>query len=301
MSAPTTPQSPTPGTALVRVDPRQPVGTVANLRQVIAQQWKTIAAVLPAHFQNDRFGALVVSCAARTPKVLACTGISILDCMFQAGSLGLEINAATGEAYLIPFKDKAQLVPGYKGLVKLAIQSPEVTAVEARLVYEGETFEVHYGTNSHIVHRPNFEIARDPDTVLFAYGVGKMANGGTTFEVMTRKQLDAIRARSKSKDDGPWKTDREEMYRKTIARRLCKYLPMTPQLSEAIELSDRAETGDFDGKDAPSVGTVALNAALKQDDGPPAYIAGLLDREAKGDALSDAEAEELRQHRMDHA
>lgn len=305
-----------PDTKVATVDPKQPVGTVKNLRQVISQQWKTIAAVLPAHFQNDRFGALVVSCAARTPKVLSCTGLSILDAMFQAASLGLEINAATGEAYLLPFKEKAQLIPGYKGLVKLAIQSPEVSAVEVRLVYEGEKhFRVHYGTDSRIEHEPDFEVERTPDTVKFAYGVAKMRNQGVTFEVMSRKQLDAIRARSKSKDDGPWVTDREEMYRKTVARRLCKYLPMTPQLADAIELADRAETGDFEGKDGPSVGALALDAAIKANAKKPSEDAQDVQVEpaplpdwllaacrvlASGKKLAPDTAEDLRQYREDH-
>lgn len=239
-----------------------------QLRKVIASQWKTIASVLPSHFTEERFGALVISAAHKTPKLFKCTGLSILNAMHQAASIGLEINAATGEAYLIPYGSNAQLVPGYKGLVKLAIQSREVRAIEARLVYEGEkNFAVHYGSDSRIEHQPDFDVERNPSKVTYAYAVAKLPSGATTFEVMTRKQLDAIRSRSASvkagQKDSPWFTDEEEMMRKTVTRRLCKYLPMSPQLAQAVELSDRAETGDFEGaKPEPTTTALALSSVL---------------------------------------
>lgn len=249
----------------------EPVRTVAGLKRVIGDRWKTIAAMMPQHFTEERFAALVVSAAAKDSNIFACSGTSILNAIYQAASLGLEINAATGEAYLIPYKGTAQLVPGYKGLVKLAIQSGEVSAIEARLVYEGERerFKPFYGTDSRIEHEPDFTVERSPEKVIFAYAVAKMQRGGTTFEVMTRNQLEAIRLRAASGNStkSPWNTDREEMYRKTVTRRLSKYLPMSPQLSEALELSDRAETGEFPVENRPaSNGTQSLNAALTDEE-----------------------------------
>jgi recombination protein RecT len=239
-----------------------PIGTTKNLRSMIGERWKMVHALLPAHMTEDRFAALVISAAQKTPKVLACSGESILNAIYQAASLGLEINSATGEAYLLPYKGQAQLVPGYKGLVKLAIRSGEVRAIEARLVYDGEkSFGVFYGTDSRIEHVPDFDVTRNPATVRLAYAVAKLPSGATTFEVMTRKQLDAIWQRSPGKDNGPWISDREEMYRKTVTRRLCKYLPMSPQLAQALELSDEAE--EIDARRARSVGSDALNQALK--------------------------------------
>lgn len=244
-----------------------PVRDPKTLRAVIATTYKQVAAMLPEHMNEQRFAALILATAMKDPKVLHCTGESILNAINQAASLGLEINSATGECYLIPFNDNrkgitiATLVPGYKGLVKLAVRSREVSAIEARLVYDGEKdFDVHYGTNSRIEHRPDFNVERVPNTVRFGYAVAKLPNGLTTFEVMSRMQLDQIRERSAGKNRGPWVTDREEMYRKCPTRRLCKYLPMSPELAQAVELSDNFETGTTDT--AP--GVAALNAATEE-------------------------------------
>lgn len=245
------------------IDLSVPVRNPTNLRAVIATTWGRVKSLLPEHMNEQRFAALILSCAQKDPKVLLCTGESILNAINQAASLGLEINSATGEAYLIPYKATATLVPGYKGLVKLATRSREVVAIEARLVYKGETqFKVYYGTASRIEHEPDFEIKREANAVTHAYAVAKMANGGTTFEVMTRGQLDVIWQNSAGKNQDPWLKHREEMYRKTVTRRLCKYLPMSPELAQAVELSDRFETGG--AEDAP--GVAALNAAT---DDPP--------------------------------
>jgi recombination protein RecT len=247
------------------LDLRAPVRDPKTLRAVLATTYRQVAALLPQHMNEARFAALIMSCAQKDPKVLQCTGESILTAINQAASLGLEINSATGEAYLIPFNDRrkgvtvATLVPGYKGLTKLAIRSGTVAAIEARLVYDGEEFDVFYGTDSRIEHKPNFELERVPNSVRFAYAVAKMPSGVTTFEVMTRLQLDAIREGSSGKNQSPWLNHREEMYRKCPTRRLCKYLPMSPELAQAVELSDNFETGTTDT--AP--GVAALNAATE--------------------------------------
>lgn len=249
-----------------------PVRDPKTLRAVIATTYKQVAALLPEHMNEARFAALVLSCAQKDPKVFDCTGESILTAIHQAASLGLEINSATGEAYLIPYKTTATLVPGYKGLVKLAMRSREVVAIEARLVYQGEkNFAVHYGTDSRIDHQPDFEIKREANAVTFAYAVAKLPSGATTFEVMTRGQLDVIWQSSSGKSQTPWLKHREEMYRKTVTRRLCKYLPMSPELAQAIELSDEFETGTADA--AP--GVAALNAAT--DEPKPCKVCGRAD------------------------
>jgi recombination protein RecT len=70
-----------------------------------------------------------------------------------------------------------------------------------------------------------------------------MKDGGVQFEVMSRSEIDGIRSRSKSSGSGPWVTDYPEMARKTVLRRLCKYLPMSSELASAME-SEESE-GDF--------------------------------------------------------
>lgn len=262
----------TPGTAVAA--PREPfdlskaVVNTAGLRAALKTGWKTISGSMPQHFNDERFFNLVLGQAVKDKGIFRCTGLSILNALQQAASLGLEVNAATGEAFLIPFNDNesgttvATLMPGYKGLAKLALQSPQVLKVSARLVYKGEKYKVYYGTRDEIEHEPDFDLDRSPASVIAAYAIAGMQGGEKQFEVMTRKQISEIRDKAlrKSKGKGPWVTDEEEMIRKTPFRRLCKYLPLTPQLADAIALVDAAEAGELTEKQQSS-GVDALNRA----------------------------------------
>jgi hypothetical protein len=58
---------------------------------------------------------------------------------------------------------------------------------------------------------------------------------------MTMAEINKIRGRSRAKSDGPWVTDFDEMAKKTVVRRLTKYLPSSPKMDRAIEAHDRGE------------------------------------------------------------
>ena len=66
---------------------------------------------------------------------------------------------------------------------------------------------------------------------------------GIQFEVMSRAQVDAIRAQSKAGNSGPWQTHYEEMAKKTVIRRLFKYLPVSIEIQKAVGLDEQAEAG----------------------------------------------------------
>ena len=104
----------------------------------------------------------------------------------------------------------------------------------------------------------SFGEARTDDDIVSVYAVAHLKDGYTQFEVMTRDEVEAIRERSKSKSHGPWVTDFAEMARKTVVKRLCKYLPLSPQLAAAIELDNRSESG-FVGGGAPEIDDLAAS------------------------------------------
>lgn len=240
-----------------------PQARLKAIKDELANASKSLAMLLPKHVTIDRMVRIVTSSVSRTPQLLDCTPQSIVLATAQACALGLEPNQALGLGYLVPFGREAQFIPGYRGLVRLAVQSGEVQWVQSRIVHEKDTFEVEYGTEQRIVHKP-FVADEEAGRVIGAYAVAEMKNGAKLFEFMTIAQLDAIRRRSKSADSGPWKTDTTEMYRKTVVRRLCKSLPLSEErLERALHHQARAEAGD--GPDYSDVidvlGSVAEDAA----------------------------------------
>lgn len=219
-----------------------PVNAKADqVRMLLEKAKPQIAVALPRHLSADRMLRIAMTSIRRTPTLLACTQQSLLGAVMQAAQLGLECDGVLGHAYLVPFKGVVQLIVGYKGLIDLARRSGQLSTIFARIVYSKDQFEYAYGLTERLEHIPSGET--DPGEVLAVYAVARLKDGGTQFEVMTRAEVDAIRARSQAKDSGPWVTDFAEMAKKTCLRRLCKMLPASVELSRAVALDERADIG----------------------------------------------------------
>lgn len=196
------------------------LGTVREL----ADRYKGLMAkVLPQHMTADRMLRVFLTAVQRDTKLLACSPMSLVACMVRAAELGLEPNTGLGLSYLVPYKGVCTLIPGYRGLVQLAIQSGAVQQVRARMVYEGDRFLYEYGLDEKLVHVPS----TTPGKLTHVYSVARFveATAAPDFDVMTRVDVDKIRTRSKAATSGPWVTDYDAMSAKTVVRRHTKALP----------------------------------------------------------------------------
>lgn len=205
----------------------------ATIKDLLEKSKTSIAAVIPKHITPDRLLKVALSATARTPALLACSPQSILLAVMQSAELGLEVGGLLGEAYFVPFKDTAQLIVGYRGLIKLARNSGELRTIEARVVHANDQFEIEFGLENKLVHKPC--LSGDPGDTVAVYAIARYKDDAYQVEVMTRAEIDAIRARSKAGSDGPWVTDFDEMAKKTVLRRLLKTGPLSPELKRALE------------------------------------------------------------------
>jgi recombination protein RecT len=71
------------------------------------------AQVLGATMPVERLMRTVMISVERLPRLLDCDRQSLFNAAMSAACLGLEVDGVTGQAYLLPFKGKAQLVIGY--------------------------------------------------------------------------------------------------------------------------------------------------------------------------------------------
>lgn len=258
-----------------------------NLIRLAPQIVKT----LPNNMSIDRFQAVTFQAIARNPDLVDCEPASIILAVLEAASLGLEPTGSLSQAWLVPYKPagarhpRAQLMIGVRGLEELARRSGRVSSITSRVVYQGDEFEVWFGTDEKIVHRPSF--VTDPTKITATYAIAHLTDGGQVFDVMTKDQIDAIRARSKAKNSGPWSTDYPEMARKTVVRRLAKTLPLSIEARDAIERDDELEFGQ------PTIaeGTAAdANESLKEF---------LATRRTEIEAVEDGEGEGTDQAALD--
>lgn len=218
---------------------------MALLRQEFKAQRNVIQGAIPEGMKlsADRLINLALLAATKAPELLECSVASIVQAVRQSAALGLEVGGPLGEAYIVKYGKTATLIPGYRGYVTLAHRSGKVLDIQSTLVYKDDQFEVKYGLNPDIIHVPNFKGKRGDEDIEAAYMVAILDSGIKKFEVMTRAEIDKVRASSRSKDNGPWKEWYPEQAKKTVVRRGAKLLPLSPEFSEAVELENRAEVG----------------------------------------------------------
>jgi recombination protein RecT len=217
----------------------QPKPALATLGQMLEARRASLAQLVPKHLNADRLMKVALNCVAKTPRLQECGVSSILQCVFTAAELGLEPGGALGHAYLVPFKGTATLIIGYRGFIQLMRNSGQLASIRAVVVHEKDVFKLREGIEQSIKHEPFLD--GEPGALKYVYCVAKLKDGSVQIEVMTKAQIDAIRARSRSANDGPWVTDYEEMAKKTVVRRIAKYLPMSAEVEKAIDF----DNGEF--------------------------------------------------------
>jgi recombination protein RecT len=183
---------------------------------------------------TKKFMQVVIQAFNKTPKIAQCTKQSVLAAVMEAARLGLV--PAGNQCAIVPFKGKATFVIGYRGIVDLALKSSEVKSIMAECVYEGDEFHYSKGLEPELYHVPMGE--DDPNKITHAYAVAKLANGEKPFEVMTKAAIDKVRNVSPAKSDGPWVTWYEEMAKKTVFKRLGKWLPQEQAMARAYRVDE---------------------------------------------------------------
>lgn len=216
----------------------KPVGNVGTVRDLLSKSGDAISKVLPKHLSPERLTRVMMLAVNQNNDLLKCTGASLMQAVIQSASLGLEPGGSLGHAYLVPYGTGCTFIIGYRGMLDLARRSGQIESIEAHVVYSADKFIVKFGTEPKIDHEPEFD--RDRGAFRLVYAVAKLKDGGIVTEVMTKADVDAIKARSKARN-GPWQTDYNEMARKTVVRRIFKYLPVSIEVLEAVDQSDRAE------------------------------------------------------------
>ena len=230
----------------------QTTSTVANNEKKTMQSYikameGEIAKALPSVITPERFTRMVLSAISTNPKLGACTPASFLGAMMSAAQLGLEPNTPLGQAYILPYQNKgvleAQFQLGYKGLIDLAYRSGDVEVVQAHIVYANDKFECEYGLEPKLTHIP---ADKDRGEAVKVYAMFKTKSGGYGFEVMSMEDV-RIHAEKYSKayntSFSPWKTNFEEMAKKTVLKKCLKYAPLKSDFVKGIVQDGAVKSG----------------------------------------------------------
>ena len=206
--------------------------TIFDVIQAGAKQFAT---ALPKHINSDRFVRIAITTIRQNPKLAQCNQESLLGALMVSAQLGLE-PGVLGQCYLIPYGRECQFQIGYKGMIELLRRSGQLKDIYAYSVYENDEFEMTYGLDRDLKHKPNLQ---NKGNFIGCYCVAVLKDDARAFEYMTKEEIEAHGKKfSKTYGNGPWKTDFEAMAHKTVVKKMLKWLPLSV---EFLEMANKDE------------------------------------------------------------
>ena len=223
--------------------------TVAELKKTLVPKVKEIGV---SEVELKKEISFAVQHVAKNPTLSKADGTSIMQAIMNVCQVGLSLNPVTKLGYLVPRWDNYKRIntvafePSYQGLCKLLTDTGSIESIYAQLVYENDEFDVSLGTDTEIIHKPKIG---NRGNLVAVYAVAILPSGTKVPEVMSIEEVYDIRERSDSYKafkagkikSCVWTSDEGEMCRKTVIRRIFKYLPKSQsfeRMAQAIKYDE---------------------------------------------------------------
>ena len=234
--------APQKNTAPAKEEKKKPTTLLGML--IDQEMQDQFALALPKALPPERFTRIVLTECRKNPALVKTTKESFFGAVMQCAQLGLEPGSVLGQCYLIPYGTSCNLIIGYRGMIELARRSGQIVSINAFAVREKDEFSYELGLHPDIKHKPSPLVERGE--VKYVYAVAVLKGGSIQFEVMSRAEVEAVRSCSKAGygKSSPWTNHWDEMAKKTVVRRLFKYLPISIEAASAMEVDEKTDRGE---------------------------------------------------------
>lgn len=168
----------------------------------------------------------VITSVEHNPALLECNRQSLIQAAMSAAWLGLPCDGVTGQSFIIPFKGRAQLVVGYKGLNTLAARSG--ITITASVVRAFDDFDFDEG-RAVVSHKKRLD--KTDESIIAVWAKAASNDRPAIVKVMSIADILAVKARSPGaqRKESPWNDPNigfPAMAEKTAMRRLARSLPL---------------------------------------------------------------------------
>ncbi|MFM2623680.1 recombinase RecT, partial [Vibrio owensii] len=121
----------------------------------------------------------------------------------------------------------------------------EVSFICADVVFPEDRFEYYVDEEgTHLLHVPDFEADRSVDRIKLFFAMARLKSGEVKAAVMTRKDVDRVRAASTGKNSDAWRQWYDRMGLKSVGHRLCRDLPRGDELLAMLEKNNEMSWND---------------------------------------------------------
>jgi recombination protein RecT len=196
---------------------------------------------------ETRFIRIVTNELQRNPALGQCTPASLFAAVLRSAELNLE-PGPLGLAWFIPRRvqgvDQVTWQLGYKGIVELASRAG--ISIQTGVVYEGEHFVEHGGTDARIEHRPDLNPKGQP---IAWYAVATLPNKTKLHRVLNREEIEKRRKAGRTKFEAgkAWFDWYDSMARKTCILAMKSMLPLSAEMKVAFSADEQVQQVGLDG------------------------------------------------------
>ena len=253
----------------------KPATPVEQIRAQLVAMTPEFRNALPSHIKPEKFQRVVMTVVQQNPDLLNADRRTLFASCIKCAADGLVPDGR--EAALVIFNTKVkqdgkdvwikavQYMPMIAGLQKRARNSGEIAGIITQVVHENDEFiQQPDDFEQPVRHRPP-ALGVDRGKMIGAYAMAKLKDGTVLAEVMDISDIEKVRAVSRSKDRegnvyGPWKDWFDQMARKTVFRRLSKWLPMDADLETLVQRDDEPAEA------APALAVVERTPLIEADE-----------------------------------
>lgn len=257
-------------TAVALAEPKKQLQGVALMKHQLDKMAPEFKKALPGHITPERFVRTAQTAIAFTRNIEKANPASLLAACSKAAADGLILDGREA-ALVIDYKGEVQYRPMMRGLLKLAHNSGAIRSIVVEVARDKDVFDYSPTAIPPIAHRIDL---RQPRGEVFAvYAIATLESGGIVHDVMTVEDVNRIRDRSdawkaftaKKISSTPWSTDWSEMARKTVFRRLSKYLPSSTDRDALHAAAERIdEDYDFEAEATEPAASTPATAPKKR-------------------------------------
>lgn len=210
-----------------------------NVLELLEKNKSTFISCLEGSIDINRFMSMSYNLLRVNPELAECSADSLIDAFTKAAELGLE-PGFNGLCDIIPRWNKntkrkeAVFQIRYTGLIELFYRHPLAVKIEAHAVFVNDYFEYELGLEQKLVHRPKLG---ERGKAIGYYAIAKIKDADPQIYVMGYEE---VKEHQKLWGAGgsSWTTAFDEMAKKTVLKKVMKYLPKTGKLNEKLERID---------------------------------------------------------------
>jgi len=234
---------------------------IAKVFEMTEERFKKVAPPAISYEAERGFAMQLLTNNSYLMKAAQENQASLAQAITNVAAIGLSLNPAEKQAYLIPrnvkegnlWKTKVFLEPSYTGLIKLATDSGSIEWAQADCVYANDEF-IDNGVGEKPTHKYN-AFSKDRGDFVGVYCVAKTHTGDYLTNIMDANAISSVMERSESVKKyrqnnnsghgGPWISDFKEMAKKTVIRNAFKTWPRTNErAAAAVNISNENEGFD---------------------------------------------------------